>query len=49
VVFRRRIEATSASDPEIDFRDDLARNVKTGVTIYDVLALDEAHEVESRG
>lgn len=36
-------------DPEIDFRNDLARNAKAGVTIYDVLALDDAHQVESRG
>ena len=37
-------EARQASDPEVDFRDDLARNVPAGTPIYDVLALDEAEE-----
>ena len=48
VIFRPTPEARSASNPEIDFRDDLARNVKAGTVIYDVLALDEAREVELR-
>jgi hypothetical protein len=32
-----------ASDPALDF-DDLARNIKTGTSIYEVLALTEAEE-----
>jgi hypothetical protein len=44
VIFRPTAAAQSASDPTIDFRDDLARNIKAGMTIYDVLALDEAQE-----
>jgi hypothetical protein len=33
-----------ASDPRLDFREDLARNVAVGTTIYTVLGLDEAED-----
>ena len=46
VIFRPTEVARTASDPNIDFRDDLARNIKAGTTIYDVLALDEVRERE---
>jgi hypothetical protein len=36
--------ARQASDPHQDFRDDLARNLSVGTTIYTVLALDEPEE-----
>jgi hypothetical protein len=48
VIFRPTAAARSASDPTIDFRDDLARNIRAGTTIYDVLALDESRESELR-
>jgi hypothetical protein len=35
------------SNPQIDFRVDLARNVPSGTTIYDVLGLDEAEDDRS--
>jgi hypothetical protein len=41
-------EARRASDPQLDFRDDLAQNVPYGTTIYQVLALDEAEEAALR-
>jgi len=36
--------ARRASNPALDFRDDLAQNIPGGTTIYEVLALDEARE-----
>lgn len=48
VIFVPSEEARRASDPELDFRDDLARNIRSGTTIYDVLALDEAEEAAAR-
>jgi hypothetical protein len=32
----------AASDPSIDFREDLARNIRSGTIIYDVYAVDES-------
>jgi hypothetical protein len=46
VIFRPTAEAKAASDPRLDFRDDLARNVKAGTPIYEVFALDEREETE---
>lgn len=46
VIFRPTSQATEASDPTIDFRDDLARNVKAGTPIYEVLALGESEEAD---
>lgn len=46
VIFQPTLEATAASDPAIDFRDDLARNIVIGTTIYDVFALSEPQEAE---
>jgi hypothetical protein len=46
VIFRPTDAARSRSDPTIDFRDDLARNVAAGTTIYEVFALDEGEEDE---
>ncbi len=40
-------EARLMSNPQIDFRTDLARNVPQGTTIYDVLGLDEADDDRS--
>lgn len=37
-------EVQERSDPTIDFRDDLARNVPAGTRIYEVFALDEEEE-----
>jgi hypothetical protein len=37
-------DARLRSNPQIDFRADLARNIPAGTTIYDVLALDEADD-----
>lgn len=48
VIFRPTAQAKSASDPTIDFRDDLARNIAPGTSIYDVLALDDSKEKELR-
>ena len=47
LIFCPTADAKQASDPAIDFRDDLAR-IKPGTAIYDVLALDEAQENELR-
>jgi hypothetical protein len=44
IILRPRREATSASDPTIDFRIDLARNIRAGTPIYDVLALTRDEE-----
>jgi hypothetical protein len=38
-------DARHASDPHLDFRNDLARNLPSGTTIYTVLALDEPDEL----
>lgn len=48
VIFRPTPQAIAASDATIDFRDDLAHNIK-GTTIYDVFALDETQEMELNG
>lgn len=40
-------EARQRSDPRLDFRDDLRRNVPPGTTIYEVLGLDEAADDRS--
>jgi hypothetical protein len=40
-------DARLKSNPQIDFRADLARNIPSGTTIYDVLALDEADDDRS--
>jgi len=44
IVLRPTRQALAASDPTIDFREDLARNLKAGTPIYDVLALTQAEE-----
>jgi hypothetical protein len=44
IILRPTIAATTASDPKIEFRDDLARNVKSGTTIYETYALREEQE-----
>src|SRR5215471_21528808 len=46
IIFNPTREARGASDPTIDFRDDLARNIPSGTVIYDVCALDEQQEAE---
>jgi len=40
-------DARLKSNPQIDFRVDMARNVPSGTTIYDVLGLDEAEDDRS--
>jgi hypothetical protein len=40
-------DARLRSNPQIDFRIDLAQNVPSGTTIYDVLGLDEADDDRS--
>lgn len=49
VIFRPTPQATAASDASIEFRDDLAQNIRSGITIYEVFALDEAEERELNG
>lgn len=44
LIFSPTKEAVESSDPKIDFRDDLARNIKAGTTIYEVYALTESEE-----
>jgi hypothetical protein len=46
LIFRPTAQAIASSDPTIDFRDDLAQNVKAGTPIYEIFALTEAQEVE---
>ena len=48
VIFRPTAKARSASNPGIDFRDDLARNFPPLTPIYDVLALDASEETALR-
>lgn len=45
IIFRPTREA-AASDPTLDFRDDLALHTKSGMAIYEVLALTESEEAE---
>jgi len=45
-VFRPTTDARAASNPRIDFRDDLAQNIKKGTRIYEVLALSQSREIE---
>jgi hypothetical protein len=49
LIFRPTAQVTASSDPTIDFRDDLAQNVKTGTPIYEIFALTEAQELELNG
>ena len=51
LIFRPTAQARAASNPTIDFRDDLAKNIPVGMPIYDVLALDESeeHQLRRRG
>ncbi|MDP2658285.1 MAG: hypothetical protein Q8O78_07720, partial [Candidatus Deferrimicrobium sp.] len=44
VIFVPTEAARRASNPALDFRDDLAQSIPSGTTIYEVLALDEARE-----
>jgi len=44
LIFQPTQAARQRSDPSIDFRDDLARNIASGTTIYEIFALDEAEE-----
>jgi hypothetical protein len=46
LIFRPTAQAVASSDPSIDFRDDLAQNVKAGTPIYEIFALTEAQESE---
>ncbi len=46
VIFRPTLEATEKSDPTLDFRDDLSRNIRSGTPIYQVFALTEPQEAE---
>jgi hypothetical protein len=46
VIFRPTAEAIEKSDPTLDFRDDLSRNIKSGTMIYQVFALAEPQEAE---
>lgn len=49
LIFRPTKEAVEASNPKIDFRDDLAQNVGTGTTIYEVFSLTEDQEMKVNG
>lgn len=44
VIFVPTEAARRASNSALDFRDDLAQNIPSGTTIYEVLALEEARE-----
>jgi len=44
LTFRPTSQAITSSDPTVDFREDLARNIPTGTAIYEVFALDEGAE-----
>ena len=46
LIFRPTAQVVASSDPTIDFRDDLAQNIKTGTPIYEIFALSEAQESE---
>lgn len=46
LIFRPTAQALASSDPTLDFRDDLARNIKIGTPIYEIFALTEAQETE---
>jgi hypothetical protein len=48
IILNPTAQARAASDPTIDFRDDLAAHYPTGTHIYDVLALDEPGEHQQR-
>ncbi|MCA1647499.1 MAG: hypothetical protein LC797_19245 [Chloroflexi bacterium] len=47
VILQPTADARRLSNPQIDFRDDLAQNVPAGTAIYQVLALDEAEDDRS--
>ncbi len=44
IIFSPTAQARQLSNPEIDFRDDLAQNVPAGTVFYDVFALDQGDE-----
>ena len=44
LIFQPTQAARQRSDATIDFRDDLARNIPSGTSIYELFALDEAEE-----
>jgi hypothetical protein len=44
LIFAPTQAVRAASNPEIDFRDDLAQNIPSGTVIYDVFALDNDEE-----
>ncbi len=46
LIFRPTAQVIASSDPTIDFRDDLARNIKPGTSIYEIFALTEPLETE---
>jgi hypothetical protein len=46
LIFHPSAQAVASSDPTIDFRDDLARNIKPGTAIYEIFALRESQEIE---
>jgi hypothetical protein len=44
IIFSPTAQARQLSNPEIDFRDDLAQNIPAGTVFYDVFALDQGEE-----
>lgn len=46
LIFQPTNEATKSSNPKIDFRDDLAKNIRIGTPIYLVFALNESQELD---
>ena len=44
LIFAPTEQARRASDPQLDFRKDLAQNIPQGTVIYDVFALDKDEE-----
>ena len=44
IILQPTSQAREASDPTIEFRDDLATNIKAGTAIYEVYALSEEQE-----
>jgi len=46
LIFRPTAQVTASSDPTIDFRDDLAQNIRMGTPIYEIFALMEPQETD---
>jgi hypothetical protein len=49
IIFSPSEKARAASDPELDFREDLAQNIPEGTMIYQVFALEKEQEDELNG